>query len=100
MTLPRNTLITPLLVALVFAAGVAFFSALHGSRHGVTASSSPTGPAAHPRTTDQLIAAQQQVVRLHPDDSNGYALLADSYLQKVRETGDASFYTRAAGVLQ
>src|SRR5436190_538043 len=50
-------------------------------------------------STDQRIAALQRTVRLQPRIDDGYTLLAAAYAQKVRETGDASFYNRAAGVL-
>jgi len=51
-------------------------------------------------TTDQRIAALQQTVRMAPQVADGYTLLAGAYAQKVRETGDASFYNRAAGALR
>jgi len=51
-------------------------------------------------STDQRIAALQQIVRAQPRTVEGYTFLAAAYAQKVRETGDASFYTRAAGVLR
>src|SRR6476620_3060219 len=51
-------------------------------------------------STDQRIAALQQTVRLEPQVADGYTLLAGAYAQKVRETGDASFYNRAAGALR
>src|SRR3954471_19508898 len=49
-------------------------------------------------TTDQRIAALQAEVRAAPD-AEGYANLGLEYLQKVRETGDPTFYAKAAGVL-
>jgi tetratricopeptide (TPR) repeat protein len=51
-------------------------------------------------TTDQRIAAFQQTVRAQPQVADGYTLLAGAYAQKVRETGDASFYNRADGALR
>ena len=51
-------------------------------------------------TTDQRIAALQAEVRAAPSDADGYASLGLEYLQKVRETGDPAFYTKAHGVLQ
>src|SRR3954447_3607164 len=51
-------------------------------------------------STDQRIAALQQIVRAQPRTVEGYTFLAGAYAQKVRETGDASFYTRAAAVLR
>src|SRR4051812_5432131 len=51
-------------------------------------------------STDQRIAALQRTVRARPRSADGYTLLAGAYAQKVRETGDASFYNRAAGALR
>ncbi|MDX6656181.1 MAG: hypothetical protein QOH62_974, partial [Solirubrobacteraceae bacterium] len=51
-------------------------------------------------STDQRIAALQSVVRARPRTVEGYTFLAGAYAQKVRETGDASFYLRADGVLR
>src|SRR5690349_17797159 len=92
-----------LLLALVFAAGIAFFTALNrtdGARSG-SGGSAASGAviAPHPRTTDQQIAVLQAAVRANPRNSGELVLLADAYMQKVRETGDAGFYRRAEGVL-
>ena len=46
-------------------------------------------------STDQQIASLQRAVRAEPGRAEGYGLLGDAYLQKARETGDPSFYTRA-----
>jgi tetratricopeptide (TPR) repeat protein len=80
----------------VFAAGLAFFSVVNH----------PAAPAGHsdaivprPRTTDEQIASLQLTVRANPRNAGEYVLLADAYMQKVRETGDAGYYRRAAGVL-
>jgi tetratricopeptide (TPR) repeat protein len=62
-----------------------------------TALPSPLPPSA---STDQRIALLQQTVRARPGEVDGYTLLAGAYAQKVRETGDASFYNRASGVLR
>src|SRR3954447_5327903 len=51
-------------------------------------------------STDQRIAALQQTVRAEPRSVEGYTFLAAAYAQKVRETGDASFYNRAESVLR
>jgi tetratricopeptide (TPR) repeat protein len=51
------------------------------------------------QSTDARIASLQAAVKAQPKDPRGYASLAQAYLQKVRETGDASYYTRADGVL-
>jgi tetratricopeptide (TPR) repeat protein len=56
--------------------------------------------AAPARTTDGQIKQLQAQVRQAPKQADLWAELGETYLQKVRETGDASFYTRADGVLQ
>jgi tetratricopeptide (TPR) repeat protein len=85
-----------LALAVAFGAAVALFGALN--RQGGTPVAHD-GIAAHPRTTDQLIASLQTSLRSNPRSADGYVLLADAYMQKVRETGDAGYYTRANGVL-
>ena len=52
------------------------------------------------RSTDAEISALQAQVRAAPEQPDAWAQLGDAYLQKVRETGDASFYARADGVLR
>ena len=44
-------------------------------------------------------ACLQATVRAAPKRADGWTLLAGAYLQKVRETGDAGFYTRAQGAV-
>jgi tetratricopeptide (TPR) repeat protein len=51
-------------------------------------------------TTDQRIEALQSALRGSGSDAEGYADLGLEYLQKVRETGDPSFYPKAEGVLR
>ena len=51
-------------------------------------------------STDQRIASYQAIVRAKPRVAAGYTLLAAAELQKVRETGDAGYYTRAAATLE
>src|SRR3954451_17269109 len=63
-----------LLSAVVFAGAVALFTALHA----------PAARGPQPATPSA-------------DESS---LIADRYLQRVRETGDASYYVRAEGVLR
>jgi tetratricopeptide (TPR) repeat protein len=62
--------------------------------------SSDAANAAVPRTTDALIATLQRALRTRPSDVAARTDLADAYLQKVRETGDPSFYPRAGSLLQ
>ena len=58
-----------------------------------------TAPLRPGASTDERIARQQAVVRAAPRDPDGYTALASVYLQKVRETGDPTFYMRADGAL-
>ena len=66
------------------------------------ASTRPALPSLPPPSdsTDERIAVLQRTVRAQPRVVDGYTLLAGAYAQKVRETGDASFYNRAEGVLR
>ena len=59
-----------LLLALTFAVGIALFGAVNR-------------PATHTSTPGHTLGA------------GDYVLLADSYVQRMRETGDASYYVRA-----
>src|SRR3954468_21565708 len=64
----------------------------------IDAATAPAGllPGA---TTAQRIAGLQAQLRAAPD-AEGFADLGLEYLQKVRESGDPSFYARAEGVLR
>lgn len=102
MALPRNTLLLKLLaVAAVFFAALATFVLVNrGSSGSPSVYSSDDNPAAlASASTDTQIRAYQALVRTHPKDARGYGFLASAYLQKVRETGDSSYYTRAGAVL-
>jgi tetratricopeptide (TPR) repeat protein len=82
----------------VFAGGLVTFAAINRV-HVPSATTGSGALAPHPRTTDQLIASLQATVRANPRSAGEYVLLADAYMQKVRETGDAGYYQRAQGVL-
>jgi len=101
-------LLLPLIaVALAFLASLAAFSLR--SRGGGSPSGGPDAaelrreaalPVPAPgESTDSRVADLQRLVRAAPDDPRGYTQLGLAYLQKVRETGDAGFYTRAEGVI-
>src|SRR3954467_7763311 len=75
MTITHNKLFAKLAVTVaVFAAGLVTFMLVNHS-------SSPTGQTGHDLTGASA--------------SDRYDLLGDNFLQKVRETGDASYYKRA-----
>jgi tetratricopeptide (TPR) repeat protein len=48
-----------------------------------------------PTALDDQIVALQDTLRADPDQSASAALLGLAYLQKVRETGDPSYYPKA-----
>src|SRR5215213_7115168 len=50
-------------------------------------------------STDRLIAGFQRRLKDDPEDFSSYVNLANAYLQKVRETGDPSLYTKAEDLL-
>ena len=49
--------------------------------------------------TDRAIERLQERLEARPEDQPAYVQLASVYLQKVRETADPSYYTRAEDVL-
>jgi tetratricopeptide (TPR) repeat protein len=98
MTLSR----TPLLAAgLAFAAMLAILTlAMGAGRDGRAPELAPLPDAPRPSaTTDQRIGALQATVRARPKQADGYTLLAGAYRQKVRETGDATYYSKADGLI-
>jgi len=89
-------------VVLSFAVAVAVFSATRGDERAAAGPPRVGGLTAlqvRPQAdTDARIAQLQADVRSGRSDRQ--AALAAAYLQKVRETGDASFYTRADRLLR
>jgi tetratricopeptide (TPR) repeat protein len=64
--------------------------------HTATARALPQLPAPD-ASTAQRLEALRAVVRAVPGRADGWTLLAAAELQRVRETGDLSSYTRASG---
>jgi tetratricopeptide (TPR) repeat protein len=98
MTAFRPTFLLKLLAPLaafacVFALLVAFGGSddieLPGSAAGVDIEIPPNA------STDQRISILQEAVRDGIGGAEGYSSLGDAYLQKARENGDPSFYSRA-----
>jgi tetratricopeptide (TPR) repeat protein len=87
-------------VVLAFVLALAVFAATRGDERAAAGPPRVGGaPAVRPAAdTDARIAELQADVRAGRTDRA--AALAAAYLQKVRETGDASFYTRADGLLR
>jgi tetratricopeptide (TPR) repeat protein len=50
-------------------------------------------------STDTLIGSLQEKIREHPKDFDSHINLANAYLQKVRETGDPTLYTKTEDLL-
>jgi tetratricopeptide (TPR) repeat protein len=50
-------------------------------------------------TTDRLMESLQIRLKSWPQDQNTYVQLGSAYIQKARETGDPSYYSRAEAVL-
>src|SRR3954463_12217636 len=102
MTLPRPIAFArlALLCAVTFVAAVLAFRAL-------TSGSDPAAPivrqddislpAPGHASTEERIAALQGTLRANPNNPAALSLLGQAELQRVRETGDASSYKRAAG---
>jgi tetratricopeptide (TPR) repeat protein len=101
-TLPRTPLVA---AAAAFAATLVLLVAVMGAGSDPVASTAARRLAATPdaprpdATTDQRIAVLQATVRAQPTRADGYTLLAGAYRQKVRETGDATYYAKAAGLV-
>jgi tetratricopeptide (TPR) repeat protein len=87
-------------VVLSFVAAIAVFTATRGDERAAAGPPAVGGSSdVRPSTdTDARIARLQADVRSGRTDSA--AALADAYLQKVRETGDASFYARADTLIE
>ncbi|WP_259314226.1 tetratricopeptide repeat protein [Capillimicrobium parvum] len=101
MIITRHRTLLPLLAAagLALLAALAVFALLRGgggpAPAAPRAASAPSG-----RSTTAAIARLQGEARAHPGSALVLATLGSAYLQRVRETGDPSFYARADGVLR
>lgn len=100
MTLTQRFPTKLLVAALAFAATLAVLMLVAQRDSGSPSlASQPAFVPATSQSTDARIASLQAAVKADPKRPRGYASLAQAYLQKVRETGDAAFYTRADAVL-
>src|SRR3954466_7207530 len=100
MTLTHRLPTKLLAAALAFATTFAVLAVAGSRQSGAPRfAAEPAFVPATSQSTDARIASLQTQVRANPHDARSYAALAQAYLQKVRETGDASFYTRADAVL-
>jgi len=83
-------------IALAFGIGLAVLLLTEGG--GAAAPRAVAHPVLTGTSTD--IPNLQRAVRSSPKNEELRSALAAAYLQRVRETGDPSFYTRAEGVLR
>src|SRR2546421_2614214 len=95
-------LFSALVAATAFAAALLAMSFLNRGgappAPGVLAAQLPDAPLPG-ASTPQKIAALQRLLRARPGDPQAATQLAGAYLQRVRETGDASFYAKAGELL-
>ncbi|MEA2219314.1 MAG: hypothetical protein QOJ35_1940 [Solirubrobacteraceae bacterium] len=101
-SISKTRIPTFLVLCAAFAAAVALFALVDRSAElGPPAPPGDAGNslAAAARSTDARIVQLQRAVRAQPQHAEAPAALGLSYLQKVRESGDASFYGRADAVL-
>src|SRR5438552_4429663 len=90
--------LTLLGVAAVLVAGMAGVG-LAG--RGATASPPAAAAPVPPQVSrlDSTISQLQERLRVQPNSPRAYVQLGDSYLQKARESGDPTYYTKAEAVL-
>ena len=95
MAIKRPTLLKLAAPLAVFAALLAVLTFSNGS-DSLPESTGASDIAATPTgDTRALIESLQRAVADEPGRADGYAALGDAYLQRARETGEPSFYSRA-----
>ena len=101
-----TTLFKLLVIPLLWLAGSGVLSACR-SQPSVTpapSASSPSRPSlptqAEASPADRAIRIADAAVTAQPQHSDSYATLASAYMQKARESGDASYYGRAEAAVQ
>ena len=87
----RRTILTLLpVVALAVVAFVASGAVLQHDRPAA-----PKPGRSGPQTAGQTVTAAQNAIRADPQSDRAYATLASAALERVRETGDPSWYAKA-----
>lgn len=99
MTLRSINVFALATVVAAFAAGLLAFTALNGGAGPSPSSAGGDATGDRARTTDERIAQLRTRVGANPADVSSYALLADAYLAKIRETEDPRFYAGAERAL-
>jgi tetratricopeptide (TPR) repeat protein len=87
-------------VAAVFLATLLVLAFVNRSPSTPSGEGAADGGAPAGRSTEERIRGLQQAVREHPERTASYSLLGGAYLQRVRETGDPSYYRRAEAILE
>src|SRR4051794_6438125 len=99
MSFPRHISSTRLIAPLAaFLAAIALLVFLNRSSDPSTTAisgASGGGFAAGARSAQEQITMLQQALRNEPPTADRYALLGNAYLQRARETADASLYGSA-----
>jgi tetratricopeptide (TPR) repeat protein len=97
----RRRLLIAGAAAVIAAAALSLGNALRGgSGAGATPAPVAVEPAAGATGSAQATVEHLQVgLRVNPRDGHAYALLGVAYEQRARETGDPTYYTKAAGTL-
>jgi tetratricopeptide (TPR) repeat protein len=100
MTAIRSSRLRWALIPLVALAVLATLALLRGERPADQRVQLPFDfrPSAG-TSTDTLIGSLQERIRENPNDFDSHIGLADAYLQKVRETGDPTLYTKTEDLL-
>ncbi len=89
-----------LAISLTFGVTLLVLLAVNRAAPGPSANSASEVPSAgRPRDTVSRIANLQSVLRVQPRNAELWAKLGQSYYQRVRETGDFGYYSRAQQVL-
>jgi tetratricopeptide (TPR) repeat protein len=103
----RRRLLIAGAAAAIAAAALSLGDAFRGGNSVQAAAPSVTKPVlsdpalagAGTRSAATSVAQLQERLRANPGDARSYALLGLAYEQRARETGDPSYYPKAAGVL-
>jgi tetratricopeptide (TPR) repeat protein len=98
-SLTRPNLIKLLLPLVAFAATFLAVKLIDSSS-GSGSAGAGTGGLAGARDIDTRIRSLQAAVKADTSSATRYAALGDAYLQRARETGEASDYTRAESALR
>lgn len=95
MTRTYRRPIIMLAVAVVIFGGVLAYRATQAPSIQSSTDATDIAPVAAPVSVQTMIEGLQAHLKVNPEDTNAYAQLGVLYLQRVRETADASLYLQA-----